>query len=535
MQQLSAVVVGNDALTESVCRNLSAGGWRVTVLWTDEPGLRERIEACGGTFVAGSPLEPEALRTAGIAEARTLLALDADDRINLEVALEAREANPGVRLVMRQFNLALARKIEQNLADCSVISLAAHSAATYAAAAIDPETFFAVEFPAGSRSLIGFSRRTGSDARIAGLRVADAERHLQCRVLARDGTPCSEERSLSADDALVLVGPIEELARCAAPLQSLRGGLSWAASRARAIAAEFDPLLRVLVFAGAVLFLAATAYFAAVLHLSPVTAAYFVTTTMTTVGYGDIALRDNSAVTQLIGMLVMVSGIVLANLAIAFVAAALIRAQWNSLQGMRPIRYAGHIIVFGAGRVGTRVVDFLCKLNAIVTVVELRPAPELIARARARDISLLTGDGALDETMDLSNVSAARCAVVVTDSDATNLEIGLGARARRPGIPVIMRVAQPRFAAAIRKQFEIRRAFSVIALASSAFSDLAGSEAARGRVRFDTATYRLEERSAADADRAAMPLAAAREGARARAVTGWDAIEPDERVLTMAR
>jgi Trk K+ transport system NAD-binding subunit len=528
-----AVVVGNDALTESVCRNLSADGWRVTVVWQDDPGLRERIEACGAVFLGRSPLDPDALRAAGIADARTLLALDIDDRTNLEVALEAREANPHVRIVMRQFNQALARKVEQNLPDCTVLSLAARSAATYAAAAIDPECFFGLEFPVGSRSLVGFSRRTAEDAGVADLAVADAEQRLQCRVLSCNGAPCEDERRLAADDALIIFGPVEQLARSAAPLRTVRGGLGWVATRVRAIASEFDPLLRVLIVAGACVFVAATLFFSVALHLNPLTAAYFVTATMTTTGYGDIALKDSGLPAQTAGIVLMVCGIVIANLAIAFVAAALVRSQWNALQGMRPIRYAGHILVFGAGRVGTRVVDFLCKLDAIVTVVELEPAPQLVARARAREISLLTGNGALDETLELSNVQAARCAVVVTDSDATNLEIGLGARARRAGIPVIMRIAEPRFAAAIRKQFEIRRAFSMTALASSAFSDLAESEAARGRVSFDGKTYRLEERPSTEADRGGVLLAAA-DTARARAVGTWNGIEPDERVLLIA-
>jgi Trk K+ transport system NAD-binding subunit len=529
-----AVIVGNDALTESVCRNLCADGWRVTVVWDDEPGLRERIEASGATFLGRSPLGPDALRAAGIEDARTLLALAVDDRTNLEVALEAREANARVRIVMRQFNQALARKIEENLRDCAVLSLAARSAATYAAAAIDPECFFGLEFPLGSRSLVGFSKRTAEAAGVADLGVAEAEQKLRCRVLSCNGVPCEDEGRLSAGDELIVFGPVEQLARSAAPLKTARGGFGWVAARIRAIVSEFDPLLRVLIVAGAIIFVAATLFFSAVLQLNVLTAAYFVTATMTTTGYGDISLKDSGLVAQAIGIVVMVCGIVIANLAIAFVAAALVRSQWNALQGMRPIRYTGHILVFGAGRVGTRIVDFLCKLDAIVTVVELEPSPQLVARARAREISLLTGNGALDETLDLSNAQAARCAVVVTDSDATNLEIGLGARARRPGIPVIVRIAEPRFAAAIRKQFEIRRAFSMTALASSAFSDLAESDAARGRVSFDGKTYRLEERPSAEADRAGLVLAAASSDTGARAVRTWSGIEPDERVLVIA-
>jgi len=533
MSESAAVVVGNDALTESVCRLLRADGWRVTVVWAPEPGLQERIEAAGAAFVGRSPREPEALLAAGIGTARAMLALDVDDRVNLEVALEAREANPAIRVVIRQFNQALARKIEQNLPDCSVMSLAAYSAATYAAAALDPSCFFGVEFPIGSRSLVGFSRHTARNVRIDGMRLAAAEPKLQCRVLTCNGGPCDEEREFAAGDELVIVGPVAHLARAAVPLRSNRGGLGWIATRVRAIASEFDPLLRVLVAAGFLVFIAAATFFSLLLHLNPITAAYFVTTTMTTVGYGDISLAHESLFLQAVDIVLMVSGVVIANLAIAFVAAALIRAQWNSLQGLRPIHDVGHVVVFGAGRVGTRIVDFLCELGAIVTVVEVTPSPELVARARARLISLLTGNGALDETLELANVRAARCAVVVTDGDATNLEIGLGARALRADIPVIMRIAEPRFAAAIRKQFEIRRAFSATALASPAFSDLAGSPAARGRVSFGGTTYRLEERARTAADEDAIPLAAARGSAHARAVYDWNAVGTDERVLIM--
>ena len=123
---------------------------------------------------------------------------------------------------------------------------------------------------------------------------------------------------------------------------------------------------------------------------------------------------------------------------------------------------------------------------------------------------------------------------MAADNDAINLEIGLGARARQAGIPVIMRVAEPRFAAAIRAQFEIRRAFSATALASPLFSDLAESDAARGRVTFGTDVYRLAEHDAGSADRGATPIAAVGSNGRVRAIPDWSVVEPMDTVLTMA-
>jgi Trk K+ transport system NAD-binding subunit len=527
------IVTGGDELVESVACDLREAGYRVTVVWHASPPFRARLEECGATFVERSPRRRDALAAVGVEDAAAVLALDHDDRINLDVALAAREANPGVRIVMRQFNRTLARKIERNLANCTVLSLASHSAATYAAAAVEKSTFYGVEFPTGSRSLVAFVRREAGDTGVAGLTPAEIERKLECRVLQRAADPPGEG-PVAASEELVLFGPLASFARIAPALRTSRSGLGWIANRVRAIAAEFDPLLRVLFLATVCVFLAASAYFALILRLNPITAAYFVVTTMTTVGYGDISLADKGIVPQIAGIALMTSGVVIGNLAVAFVAAALVRAQWNALQGLRSIHDTGHIIVFGAGRVGTRVVDYLCELGAAVTVVELHPAPELVRRARSHEINLLTGDATLDDTIDLCNLGAARSTVVVTDSDSTNLEVGFGARARRGDIPVIMRVNEPEFAAAIRRHFEIRRAFAATALAASVFGDLITHPSARGRVTVGGRAYRVEEYGdAAAADRSGMVVAAATPNGAVRSVHGWDDVAAGDAVLLL--
>ena len=95
----------------------------------------------------------------GSTEAVTILALSRDDQLNLHAALRARDANPRIRIVLRQFNRTLARKIEQNLPDCSVLSLAWHSAATYAASALDPSCFRGLQFPERGRAADRLCRR----------------------------------------------------------------------------------------------------------------------------------------------------------------------------------------------------------------------------------------------------------------------------------------------------------------------------------------------------------------------------------------
>jgi len=135
-RDLLMIIVGGDALALSTARELSLlQGRRIVVLWPADLEFARAVEAVGAQFVAGRPDSRAGLEMAGVAEAVTILALSHNDQLNLQAALRARDANPRIRIVLRQFNRTLAAKIEQNLADCSVLSLAWHSAATYAAAA----------------------------------------------------------------------------------------------------------------------------------------------------------------------------------------------------------------------------------------------------------------------------------------------------------------------------------------------------------------------------------------------------------------
>ena len=143
----------------------------------------------------------------------TILALSADDHLNLRAALRARDANPEIRIVLRQFNRTLARKIEQNLHDCSVVSLAWLSASTYAASALDPTCFRGLQFPEPGGPLTGFATRLAEELGVAGETVAEAEASLGLRVVALgDRTEFDRDEKIPRGARLVVHGTIEQLA-----------------------------------------------------------------------------------------------------------------------------------------------------------------------------------------------------------------------------------------------------------------------------------------------------------------------------------
>src|SRR5262252_3867939 len=180
------IVVGGGAIALSTVQELCAmRRHRVVVLWRRDSDFARAVEAIGAVFIAAArPDSTEGLERAGVHHAITILALSPDDQINLHAALLARDANPRIRIVLRQFNRTLAHKIEQNLPNCSVLSLAWHSAATYAAAAIDPSCFRGLQFPEPDGPLTGFATRAATDCGLEGDTVTHAERVLGARIIS---------------------------------------------------------------------------------------------------------------------------------------------------------------------------------------------------------------------------------------------------------------------------------------------------------------------------------------------------------------
>ncbi|MGH7112794.1 MAG: potassium channel family protein, partial [Stellaceae bacterium] len=247
---------------------------------------------------------------------------------------------------------------------------------------------------------------------------------------------------------------------------------------------RIDPVMTRVTLAALGVFVVATAYFRAVFGSDWLRAAYFVITTMTTTGYGDITPNPADPIETVAAMLLMLAGITFTGIFIASVVAVLTRIHWVTMQGLRPIRRRGHIVVCGAGNIGSGVIDLLLALDQRLVVIEVTPDPSIVEQARDQRFDLLTGDASRDRTLDLCNLEAARSLLALTNVDTLNLEIALGARARNPSLPIVLRIAEGGFAASIARHFAFETTFSAAALAAPVFVGLSRFAGARGRVAF---------------------------------------------------
>jgi len=537
------IIIGGDALALSAAREIGQSqGHRVVVLWPADPEFAAAVEAVGAVYVAGRADSSEGLDAAGVRRAVSILALSGDDQLNLRAALRARDANPRIRIVLRQFNRTLAAKIEQNLPDCSVLSLAWHSAATYAAVALDPSCFRGLQFPERDGPLTGFASRIADRPDIAGHSVGEAEAVLGARIVAIDGAidigrdhpiaPGSRLIVYAAVDRLLASTPRQPAARSLPPMRSrlryvLRRG-PWRLRRMDPYVAPFAAIA-VLLFAGG------TWHFRDSFASDWLTAAYFVLTTMTTTGFGDITPNHDNPADVAIAMVLMMLGTIFTGIFIAFVASRLTRAQWVRMQGLRPIHRRGHIVVCGCGSIGTGVIDLLLDFAKPLVVVEQTPDAALVERARDRGFDLLTGDASRDDTLDLCNLGAAHSLVALTNVDTLNLEIALGGRARNPSMPIVLRIAEANLAASIANHFQFETTFSVAALAGPVFAGLSRIPGARGRIAFDSQEFAITE-TVLDDEPELPPGAialAAEDGGDITLIRGLEGLRPGTRALIL--
>jgi Trk K+ transport system NAD-binding subunit len=497
------LIVGDDLLAERVCDELAAAG-----------GTRVRVVA---PKIAD---DDEELLEAGVSSAVAILTLSSDDERNLSIALRARMLNPHIRVVLRQFGTKIGRKIEQNLPDSTVLSPAAHSAATYAGAALDPGCFFALRFPdlvAGA--FVGFTFGFAGELDVAHLTVAEAEQKLGLRIVAlgiqREPVPDS---LIDANNTIVAFGRVIERrseARRERETPTARPYVRRTlAESAIESLARTNPILRTIAVSAIVFYAVAAVFFHFALHLSWPGSAFDVVQAMTSTGFGDTSVVRRGTAIVLGAIVVMIGGTIFTSIFIGYVSAAITRAQWTAQQGLRRIRGHGHYVVCGGGRIGGAVVNFLIEAGKHVVVIDSHPDPTLVRRARESRLDLLTGDATNEDVLALCDVAHAAAVVVLTNSDPGNLEIALGARAMRADVPLVVRMEDRTFAQATASLFGIAT-FSPAALTAPAFAGLARFPGTLGRVRIagkEHTIVQLWGGGGAQAPEGAVPLCAWRTG-----------------------
>ena len=181
-------------------------------------------------------------------------------------------------------------------------------------------------------------------------------------------------------------------------------------------------------------------YFARELHLDYFDAVYFVWVTVLSVGYGDINLREASPMTKAVGMAVMLFGAGFTAAMVGLMADWLLTRRLGGLFVRVAVAMRDHVVVVGAGTVGTRVAERLHDTGVRVVVVERDAESPGVARLRTAGIPVVIGDASADDVLALASVDRAGIVLAMTERDATNLHIGLELSQPTRNVPCVVRL-----------------------------------------------------------------------------------------------
>lgn len=458
-----------------------------------EDWLRGAREA-GITVLLGDARDSKLLGEAGIERARALLATTSQDAVNIEIALDARRLRPELPVVVRLFDQTLARSIEGGafIGVRRALGVSSLAAPTLAAAlwGSDVQASFELGSEAGPGGaadsfVVGRTRGVLDSHASAGIGVvlgqdeSGASLFLTTRAMWQELVGASRTPAEKRSGA----GRLRLLQR----LLRLRVVIDiW---RNSPLALRSVLLLLWLLIAASVLI------FRVGMHLSLVDAFYFIVTTVTTTGYGDITPKDSGAALKLYSCLMMLFGSAATALLYSLVTDFVINERFRRTFGQQRIPDSGHVIVVGLGNVGFRVRQELCRQGLLVVAINRTDQGEFFDAVRAEGPTIV-GDGRLPETLLRAGLKGARGLVAATDDDATNLAIALAAQKLRGDLPTVVRLLDAEFANKVRRGLSLPAAFSSAAVAAPAFVAAALYEGVRAALVVENTLWTLCERRA---------------------------------------
>jgi voltage-gated potassium channel len=174
-------------------------------------------------------------------------------------------------------------------------------------------------------------------------------------------------------------------------------------------------------------------------HYSLLDAAYQTTTTITTVGFGEVHEFDASA--RAFAIFLMTFGVAAAFYTLGgvfeeFVEDSLARMGRRRM-GRRIESMAGHVIVCGYGRVGCRISQLLASKDLDVVVIDV--GDDQCAQAADAGFLTIPSDSTEDDVLREAGIDRAETLVVSLASDADAISTVLSARVLNPEVRIVAR------------------------------------------------------------------------------------------------
>jgi voltage-gated potassium channel len=177
-----------------------------------------------------------------------------------------------------------------------------------------------------------------------------------------------------------------------------------------------------------------------IIGLSFTEAVYQTVTTVTTVGYRELA--DFNTAQQWFTILIIITGVSTVLYTFTLAVQVVVEGELRDFVGRRLMdreigKLDGHTIVCGWGRVGRAVADDLAAAGHQVVIVDVDAE-----RVQRLAYPTVVGDATLDSTLRSAGLAKAKALIAALEGDAENLFVTLSAKAIRPDLFVVARARQ---------------------------------------------------------------------------------------------
>jgi Trk K+ transport system NAD-binding subunit len=379
---------------------------------------REVIDL-GASVIIGDGRDSLVLLEARIDKAKALISVTDSDLTNIEISLDAQVINPEIRVVARLFDQTLAKRLEKSVGIHRALAMSVLAAPSFAAASIGSDVIGSFDFKDNN-----FAVHLPIDG------DADIQKSNQGRISDRR----KRKQKISFQNFF----------------------------------RNIPPLLVWLLLGITLLSVTSILVFSASMKLSPIDSTYFVITTLTTTGYGDINVKDAGTAVKLYTCLMMILGSASVAILYSIITDYFVSSRFAEILGRQKVSESGHVIVIGIGNVGFRITETLTKLGHVVVAID-SSANAKYRSLLAESVTFIVGDGRDDETLKLAGIESAMSVISATHDDAVNLSSCLVAKGINPRVKTVVRLFDGGFARKVERALDIDTALSASRISAPGF------------------------------------------------------------------